>query len=206
MGITLPFGRMSGSERAANFPPPTTRHPPPATRHPPPTTHHLFMLRLITPDYRVSAVEELTPQRLRQWDLKALLLDVDCTLTRYRRGEPTPEVRAWIEQLGIEGFGLCLVSNGMGKRIRRFAERFGLPCVSRAMKPLPWGVRSALKLLQSPPSQTAMVGDQLFADVMAGRLAGVRTILVRPIHPEEEPWYTRAKRLPERLVLGQIGN
>ena len=28
-----------------------------------------------------------------------------------------------------------------------------------------------------------MVGDQLFADIMAGRLAGIRTILVKPMHP-----------------------
>jgi predicted HAD superfamily phosphohydrolase YqeG len=49
-----------------------------------------------------------------------------------------------------------------------------------------------------------MVGDQLFADVMAGRLAGVHSILVTPIHPEEEPWFTRLKRLPERLMLRRV--
>ena len=46
-----------------------------------------------------------------------------------------------------------------------------------------------------------MVGDQVFADVLAGRLAGIKCILVRPIHPEEEPWFTRIKRPPERLWL-----
>jgi predicted HAD superfamily phosphohydrolase YqeG len=52
-----------------------------------------------------------------------------------------------------------------------------------------------------PPASTALVGDQVFADVLAGRLAGLKTILVEPIHPEEEPWYTRLKRPPERWVL-----
>ena len=52
-----------------------------------------------------------------------------------------------------------------------------------------------VKKLDAPPSQTAIVGDQLFADVMAGRLAGVRSILVDPIHPEEEPWWTRHETL-----------
>ena len=84
------------------------------------------------------------------------------------------------------------------------AERLGLPCVSKAMKPLPWGVWSAMQKLHAGLSQTAMVGDQLFADVMAGRLAGIRSILVEPIHPEEEPWFTRLKRLPERLVLAWL--
>ena len=91
----------------------------------------------------------------------------------------------------------------MGARIEDFAGRLGLPFVSQAMKPLPWGVWAALKKLDAPPSQTAIVGDQIFADVMAGRLAGVRAILVDPIHPEEEPWFTRLKRWPERVVLAR---
>jgi hypothetical protein len=159
------------------------------------------MFQLFTPHYRVSGVEELTPSRLRQWGLDALLLDVDCTLTRYRRGEPSEVVRAWLEQLRLQGVRVCLVSNGLGHRIRQFAERFGLPCVAKAMKPLPWGLQSAMRLLHAEPSKTAMVGDQLFADIMAGRWAGIRTILVEPIHPEEEPWFTRLKRWPERVVL-----
>jgi uncharacterized protein len=162
------------------------------------------MFRLVTPHYRVSGVQELTPEQLRQWGLCALLLDVDCTLTRYRRAEAAPEVIAWIEELRAAGIGLCLVSNGMGQRIRQFAERLNLPCVAKAMKPFPWGVWSAMRKLQGTPGQTAMVGDQLFADVMAGRLAGVRSILVEPIHPEEEPWYTRLKRGPERFLLARL--
>jgi uncharacterized protein len=162
------------------------------------------MFRLVTPHYQVSDVQELTPERLRQWELRALLLDVDCTLSRYRRSEPTPEVLAWVEQLRMAGIPMCLVSNGMRRRIEHFAEQLGLPCVARAMKPLPWGVWSAMQKLQSLPSETAMVGDQLFADIMAGRLAGVRSILVKPIHPEEEPWFTRLKRIPERFVFRRL--
>ncbi len=162
------------------------------------------MLHLVTPDIRVDSVRELTPERLDQWGLRTLLLDVDCTLTRYRKGEITPEVAAWIDGLRGAGVGLCLVSNGMGGRIRQFAQRLGLPCVARAMKPLPWGIRSALRKLHSAPAETAIVGDQLFADIMAGRLAGIRSILVKPIHPEEEPWFTRLKRVPERFVLKRL--
>ncbi len=162
------------------------------------------MLRLFTPHYRIGRVWDLTPARLQQWGLHALLLDVDCTLTRYSQGEALPEVAAWIEQLRLSGFKLCLVSNGLGQRITEFADRLDLPFVARAMKPMPRGIRKALTLIGAEPSQTAIVGDQLFADVMAGHLAHIRTILVEPIHPEEEPWFTRAKRLPERVLLARI--
>ena len=161
------------------------------------------MLRLVTPHYRVSSVQELTPERLRQWGLSALLLDVDCTLTRYRQDAP-PEVLAWVTELRAAGIAVCLVSNGMGGRISRLAERLALPCIFQAMKPLPWGIRAAVRRLQAKPAETAMVGDQLFADIMAGRLAGIRTIFVTPIHPEDEPWFTRLKRGPEAFLLGLL--
>jgi len=72
-----------------------------------------------------------------------------------------------------------------------------------AVKPLPVGCWRAARKLGLARRQTAMVGDQLFADVVAGKLAGVKTILVRPIHPEEEPWFTRLKRPLERAVLAR---
>jgi uncharacterized protein len=162
------------------------------------------MLRIITPHYRIHSVCELTPERLGLWEIRGLLLDVDCTLTRYHRSEPLPEVLLWLEQIRSAGFPLCLVSNGLGPRIAQFAERLGLPCVFRALKPLPWGVWAAIKKIDCPAAQTAIVGDQVFADVMAGRVAGIRSILVDPIHPEEEPWWTRMKRVPERLVLSTL--
>ncbi len=160
------------------------------------------MFRIFTPHYRVHCVWELTPERLRLWGLQALLLDIDCTLSRYH-SEALPEAALWIRQIRAADFRVCLVSNGIGERIEQFAGQLGLPFVSRAMKPLPWGVWAALKKLDAPPSQTAIIGDQLFADVMAGRLAGMRTILVDPIHPEEEPWFTRLKRWPERVMLAR---
>jgi hypothetical protein len=162
------------------------------------------MLRLLVPHILVERVEELSPKRLRELGLDALLLDVDCTLTRYRQAEIAPEVAAWLDELRAAGIGLCLVSNGNARRIRRFAERLGLPYVGWALKPLPWRCRSAASKVGSPRQRTAMVGDQMFADVLAGRLAGLQTVLVRPIHPEEEPWYTRLKRVPERWLLRRL--
>lgn len=162
------------------------------------------MLRFLAPHLRVETVRQLSLDRLRDLGLDALLLDVDCTLKRYRKDEVTPEVAAWLERLRLGGIGLCLVSNGLGGRVRRFAEKLRLPFVSKALKPFPFGCRAAVRKMNFQPSRTAMVGDQLFADVMAGRLAGLTCILVRPIHPEEEPWFTRLKRLPERWLLGRM--
>jgi HAD superfamily phosphatase (TIGR01668 family) len=159
--------------------------------------------RLFQPDLRVAGVEDLTLPRIGQLGLDALLLDADCTLKRYGSAHCTPKAAAWLAEMRAGGIGLCLVSNGLGRRIRDFAATVELPFVANAWKPLPCGCRRALRKMGFSPGRTAMVGDQVFADVMAGRLAGLTTILVAPIHPEEEPWFTQLKRPLERWVLGQ---
>jgi HAD superfamily phosphatase (TIGR01668 family) len=130
-----------------------------------------------------------------------LLLDVDCTLKRYRQTEVLPEIRDWLAEMQSGGIRCCLVSNGRERRIQAFAAQLELPYIAKALKPFPHGVKNAMRQLAAVPSQTAIVGDQLFADIIAGRLAGIQTILVEPNHPEEEPWYTRLKRKPEAVVL-----
>jgi predicted HAD superfamily phosphohydrolase YqeG len=62
-------------------------------------------------------------------------------------------------------------------------------------------VRRALDLLAVPAGKAVVVGDQIFADILAGNLASVFTILVTPIKPEQEHWFTRIKRPWEKIVL-----
>ncbi len=164
------------------------------------------MLRLLVPHYQVASVLELTPERLAQWQLSALLLDVDCTLKRYRARRLSEGVAAWFDTMRAAGVGLCLVSNGRTRRIAGLAEELRVPYVAAALKPLPFGCRRAARTLGLPFERTALVGDQLFADVLAARWAGLVSVLVRPIHPEEEPWFTRIKRPLERMVLQDAGD
>ena len=80
------------------------------------------MFRLLTPHYRIASVRELTPERLRGLGLESLLLDADGTLKRYRSEQCAPGVAEWLDTMRQAGIGLCLVSNGLGERIGRFAE------------------------------------------------------------------------------------
>ncbi|MBN2293517.1 MAG: YqeG family HAD IIIA-type phosphatase [Pirellulales bacterium] len=162
-------------------------------------------MSIFSPNLAVKSVLELSRERLTELGLDALLLDVDCTLKEYRSEDVLPEVRDWIDELRAAGVGLCLVSNGLGKRIGRLAEKLDLPYIAAACKPLPFGLRSAVRKMDFDRTRTAMVGDQLFADILAAHLAGIFSILVEPISPEQEPWFTRAKRPLERGLAGGRG-
>jgi hypothetical protein len=163
------------------------------------------MFRFFAPTYHVPSVGALTPSRLAAMGLEALLVDADCTLKRFTSEECTAEAAAWLAEIRGQGIGLCLLSNGRHRRIERFAASIDLPFVATAFKPLPRGCRAAVRKMGFQPARTAIVGDQLFADVLAGRLAGLAaTILVDPVHPEEEHWYTRLRRRPERWLIRRI--
>jgi predicted HAD superfamily phosphohydrolase YqeG len=45
-----------------------------------------------------------------------------------------------------------------------------------------------------------MIGDQVFTDIVAGKRAGVMTILVVPVDPEREFFGTRLARLREKAL------
>ncbi len=163
------------------------------------------MPRILRPCHCVDSVTDLTVDRLRELKLESLLLDVDCTLKRYPETHISEEVARWLAALQQAGVGLCLVSNGRGPRIERFAAGVGLPFVAKALKPFPRGLKRALREQGFDRERTAMVGDQVLADIVAGNLAGLTTVFVRPIHPEEEQWFTRVKRPPERLIMRVMG-
>ena len=159
------------------------------------------MRNYLFPNLAVSSVLDLTVDQLRNLHVEALILDVDCTLKEYEKQEPDSEIIEWLNILKEEKFSLCLLSNGIEKRIKPVADSLQLPYIAKACKPSPKGVRRALDLLAVPAGKAVVVGDQIFADILAGNLAGVFTILVTPIKPEQEHWFTRIKRPWEKIVL-----
>lgn len=156
---------------------------------------------MIKPHYRVDRVTDITIDRLQRLGIELLLLDVDCTLKPYVDEMPDESVMQWLESLQAAGVELCLCSNGRGPRIERFAASVDLPFVATSMKPFPFKLWKTAKRFKKSVRRCAIAGDQMFADIMAGRLAGMTTIYVTPIHPEQEHWFTRIKRPPERVAL-----
>lgn len=162
------------------------------------------MFSFLSPNAQFDNVLEISPEFLRSMNRTGVLLDVDCTLKDY--GSPTvpPAVQKWIGELRESGLRPCLLSNGKSRRIGPLANILGIPFVAKAFKPLPFGCRAALRLLDLPASRTAIIGDHVFADILAGNLAKLLTILVRPT-TDVEPIWTRVKRPFERFVLRRIG-
>lgn len=140
---------------------------------------------LLRPTICKQNIFEVTPQLLRELKVQAVLLDVDNTLATYTSHRPIEGAIAWAKSLQDEGFQVIIVSNNYKQRVSAFAEEFGLPFISFAIKPLPIGYLKARRRLHRSCKECAIIGDQIFTDVIGANLCGMKSVLLSPIEPEE---------------------
>ncbi len=155
---------------------------------------------MVRPDVLVESVAEVTPALLGDLGVRGVLVDLDDTLIASNAEELSSAAEAWLLALGAAGIAVVILSNGERRRVHRLAERFGLPAFALVGKPFWFAFRRGLAALGTPASATAMVGDQLFTDVLGANCAGLTSILVRPLTPGKLP-HTRAARHIERIIL-----
>jgi uncharacterized protein len=139
--------------------------------------------QLLQPDVVLGdSVLALTPDRLRSYGLRGLVLDVDDTIVSIANPTPSPELLAWLAEVRQVVSKLWLVSNNPHRsRIQPIADSLGLPYFLGAAKPSRRKLREAVAEMDLPYGQVAMVGDRIFTDVLAGNRLGMFTVLVTPI-------------------------
>ena len=155
----------------------------------------------LTPDLVLDSAHEATPELLRSLGVRAVLVDLDDTLVPSGGGASHPACAPWFESLRAAGIRSLILSNGTRARVAACCESFGTEGFPLVGKPFGFAYRRGLARLGTRPSETAMIGDQLFTDILGANLAGLVTILVRPLTPGGLP-HTRAVRRLERLILG----
>ena len=130
---------------------------------------------------------------------RGIIFDIDNTLVPH--GEPADERAAQLfAHLKELGYSCMLLSNNKEPRVKMFNDVVQVNYIYKAGKPMPKNYRKAMKIMGTTTENTLFVGDQIFTDVMGANIAGIRTILVKPIHPKEEIQIV-LKRIPEKLIL-----
>lgn len=161
-------------------------------------------LRRWCPDEHVQSVAEITPEHLHAMGIRALLLDLDNTITPWRSRQVPAEIAEWVKRMQAAGIQLCFVSNtrNLG-RLQWLSKQLNVPYARGPMKPRRATLRRALAMLGVEPQHAAIAGDQLFTDVWGGNRLGIYTIWVRPMHPREFIG-TRVSRQVEKWLLKRL--
>ena len=148
------------------------------------------------PDKIFDNVTCIRPEFLRQAGIRGLLLDIDGTLAQTRQPEPSPAVDAWLAEMRRSGVALYILSNNKSpERTRAFAERIGCGWRHRSHKPGRKGFAAAARELGLAPRELAIVGDQIYTDVLGGMRAGMHTLMVQST--DTYLWYFPLRRLAE---------
>lgn len=145
-------------------------------------------------------ITQITPELLGEMGIEALLVDVDNTLSTHHGTVLIDGLLDWIELMHNNGVKLIVVSNSKYKRIKPFAQKIGLPFVSLACKPLPFGYSKGVKMTGHNKKNCAIVGDQIFTDVLGANVYGIKSILVRPVKLESGLSF-KIRRYFEKKIL-----
>lgn len=136
----------------------------------------------LLPKVVAPAATDLSPSYLHGKNIRLLMLDFDNTIVPYTTNIPTAKMQVWLETMLESDICVCVVSNSKNDRVRNFCRQYGLGCITHAKKPFSAGIRRCMEEYELPPESCALIGDQIFTDVLGANCAGVYSILVKSIH------------------------
>lgn len=157
-------------------------------------------MKNIYPDLYLKKVEDIKIEQLIRNKIKLLILDVDNTLIDYQK-KLSDEIINWTKEMRGQGIKLHILSNTNDKeKVQKVADILKIKYNYFAMKPLKKGFKNIQKEYNLKSENIAVVGDQIFTDVLGGNRSKMFTILVEPINNKKDYWYTAWKRPIERKI------
>ena len=154
----------------------------------------------VYPSLYLDSVKNINPTLLKKNNIKGLILDVDNTLIDYYRNL-VEGAEKWCEELKNEGIQCIILSNSNKKRkVEEVAEKLNIDYIMFAKKPLKSGFKRALSKLELKPEEVAVVGDQLFTDVIGAKRMNMFSILVKQVG-EKDIFITKLKRPIENAII-----
>ena len=153
---------------------------------------------LYIPKYRFRFVTDITPDDLRAMGAKAVGLDIDNVIAPDGTFKYADGVKEWVASIKEAGFPIMLISNGTLMRIMPVVKYLdNLPFIHLSRKPSPRALIKAAKKMNVDISALAMLGDQIFSDILAANRCGAIPVRIDPLpgkslYPHYYAW--KAKR------------
>lgn len=156
---------------------------------------------ILYPKFYLKSIKEISIELLKSNNIKGLILDVDNTLIDIDR-KLIEGAKEWCSNIKQQGIKICILSNTIHEeKVKAVAEELGIPYLYFGRKPSKRGFYRAKKLLEIDNNyEIAVVGDQIFTDVIGANKVKMIPILVQPID-ERDFWYTKIKRPMERILI-----
>ena len=159
------------------------------------------MFKSLKPKVYLNSLLNINVKNLkRDMKIKGIIIDLDNTTVAWGREDISKDVVEWIKEAKKNNLNIYLVSNTHSKRVKKYAEILKIPYNSNSFKPFNSAFKKAMKLMGTSSSQTAVIGDQIFTDILGGNRMNMLTILVYPLGKKDSIG-TFIQRSIEKIIL-----
>lgn len=137
------------------------------------------------PDMYQKSIYHINYDKLQEDGIKCILFDLDNTCVPYKDKVPNKKLCDLIETLKDMDFKVIIFSNSPRKRIKPFKDKLNIDALASARKPRKESFLKIMKLFGYNLSEIAIIGDQLYTDILGGNRVGIKTILVNPMSKDD---------------------
>jgi len=150
----------------------------------------------LKPDLNVKSISDIDFEKLLKMGKRVFLFDFDNTIGVWKSQIIPENVLNIFEYLKSNGAQVFIITNG--KR-RNMHGKVDVQIIWRSLKPLTFKVKKNIGNYLKDKSRVVVIGDQIFTDILFGKLLKVYTIKVEPIDTSKEFISTRFLRVIEKI-------
>ena len=111
-------------------------------------------------------------------NVKALILDVDGTLTSGKKPVISNDIQNWVINSKKFFYTYLFSNNPSRSRIKKIADQLDLEFTHSGGKPSKKKLKKILDTIPCSTDKIAIIGDRVFTDILVGNRLGMYTILV----------------------------
>ena len=158
-------------------------------------------LKLI-PDVYLENVYAIDVDKLQKEKIiKGIIIDLDNTLVPWGKNHLDERIVSWINRVKESGMKICIVSNSRSAHVTEMGNLLGIPFYSSRYKPLKKPFLEAMRMMNTENKETAVIGDQIFTDVLGGNRLNLLTILVFPLKKHDALGTRLIYRSLEQIIM-----
>ncbi len=110
--------------------------------------------------------------------VKALILDVDGTLTSGKKPILSDDIKNWVINSNKFFYTYLFSNNPSRSRIKQIADQLDLEFTHSGGKPSKKKLKKVIDAIPYSSNEIAIIGDRIFTDILVGNRLGLYTILV----------------------------
>lgn len=137
------------------------------------------MLQNFVPDLIYDNVYDIDYDQLYNKGIRLLIFDIDGTILKSMNFSVSDKLIDLIAGLRIKGFTITLLTNAGNRRLYPVLEKTTIESgIASARKPKSEGFEKVMKEHIFPKEQTAMIGNDLYADIYGANKFGITSIFI----------------------------